>query len=194
MALGIYIIFLCIAIGLRPLIQYRNTGDFGIRLVSRNANIITKLSSLMLMTGFLGSLALTIIDFMNPLSGMIGKAPWQLWIGVFLGVVGIVITAIAQLQMGKDWRIGVDEAEQTGLVTRGLYRYSRNPIYSGVIIFILGLLLMVPNWLMLLLGGLIYLSIEMQVRGVEEPYLRNLHGQDFAEYCQQVGRYLPKIH
>ena len=43
---------------------------------------------------------------------------------------GVLVIAIAQRQMGESFRIGIDDAK-TALVSRGLFRHVRNPIYSG---------------------------------------------------------------
>ena len=95
--------------------------------------------------------------------------------------------------MGTAWRIGVDEDEETDLITHGLYSYVRNPIYTGVILFGLGLLFFIPHVYMLLALYLGYLSIELHVRYTEEPYLILLHGSIYENYAKKVNRYVPKI-
>jgi protein-S-isoprenylcysteine O-methyltransferase Ste14 len=52
---------------------------------------------------------------------------------------------------------------------------------------------MVPN--VIAVGGLVALvvAIELQVRGVEEPYLRRMHGMAHDRYAEHVGRFLPQI-
>jgi len=52
---------------------------------------------------------------------------------------------------------------------------------------------MVPN--VIAVGGLVALivAIELQVRGVEEPYLRRMHGMADDRYAADVGRFLPQI-
>lgn len=87
-------------------------------------------------------------------------------------VLGTLATFAAQLMMGDSWRIGVDETERTTLVTRGPFRLVRNPIFDAVLLAFLGLTLMVPN--LLALGGFVLMLVgaQIQVRRVEEPYLR----------------------
>jgi protein-S-isoprenylcysteine O-methyltransferase Ste14 len=51
---------------------------------------------------------------------------------------------IAQYQMSNSWRIGIDEKNKTELVTKGIF-YSRNPIFLGMIISILGIFLILPT-------------------------------------------------
>lgn len=106
-------------------------------------------------------------------------------------MTGIAVSAISQYQMGSAWRIGVDETEKTELVTHGFYSCVRNPIYSGVILFGFGLLVLIPHTYMLLSLFIGYLSIELQVRYVEEPYLKRLHGTAYENYAKKVNRYFP---
>src|SRR5262245_25430860 len=66
-------------------------------------------------------------------------------LGAGLMVAGVVLMAAAQLQMGKSWRIGIDESARPGLVTEGLYRFCRNPIYTAALAALLGLMLLAPS-------------------------------------------------
>ncbi|MDQ3800066.1 MAG: DUF1295 domain-containing protein, partial [Acidobacteriota bacterium] len=59
-------------------------------------------------------------------------------VGLALLVLSLVWTAIAQIQMGKSWRIGIDRENRTGLVQSGLFKISRNPIFLGMRVALLG--------------------------------------------------------
>jgi protein-S-isoprenylcysteine O-methyltransferase Ste14 len=91
---------------------------------------------------------------------------------VWAAQLGLAGTLYAQLAMGESWRIGVDEGERTALVTGGPFAIVRNPIFSAMIPTSVGLTLIVPN--VVALAGLtaLALALEVQVRLVEEPYLR----------------------
>jgi len=113
--------------------------------------------------------------------------------GALLTVIGIAGALLAQLTMGDSWRIGVDEAERTTLVTQGLYRWIRNPIFSFVLLSGAGLVLLVPNLLSILAFALTAAGIEIQVRVVEEPYLSRTHGSDYQAYRSRTGRFFPGL-
>lgn len=57
----------------------------------------------------------------------------------------------------------------------------------------LGLAAMVPNPISLAATIVLVVSIQVQVRAVEEPYLARLHGPAYAQYAAQVGRFWPGI-
>ncbi|MCT7350596.1 methyltransferase [Streptomyces coelicoflavus] len=78
--------------------------------------------------------------------------------------------------MGASWRVGVNTDERTTLVTGGLFAHARNPVFTAMAITALGLALMVPNWVSLLALACLITAIQLQVRVVEEPYLKAMHG------------------
>lgn len=113
--------------------------------------------------------------------------------GVALGVCGVTLTLVAQVAMGDSWRIGVDPAARTQLVTGGVFGSVRNPIFTAMVIATAGLVLLVPNLVSLATFVVLVGALEVQVRLVEEPYLRAIHGPVYDTYLATVGRFLPRI-
>lgn len=111
------------------------------------------------------------------------------WTGWALMLLALPFIFIAQLQMADSWRVGIDEKEHTPLVTQGLFSWSRNPIFLGLLAVLLGFFLVAPNAFTLLLLGLSYASIQIQVR-LEEPFLRAQHGAAYEQYCERVKRWM----
>jgi protein-S-isoprenylcysteine O-methyltransferase Ste14 len=99
----------------------------------------------------------------------------------------------AQFTMGDSWRIGVDAEARTALVTTGIFRTVRNPIFSAMILAVAGFVLLVPNVYALAALAVLLLGLELQVRGVEEPYLRAVHGEMYRAYATRAGRFLPGL-
>ena len=193
MAFIAYSLFLSITIVGRILLQYRLTNDHGVRLASTESSMLPKVSGILFVGSFVVILYLTLLEARGRLTPPINLGLFGTLIGSLFCLIGTAVTAISQYQMGKAWRIGVNESERTELITHGWYAYVRNPIYSGLIIFALGLLAFIPHPYMLI--GLIigYLSIELQVRYVEEPYLIRLHGAAYEAYCRETNRYFPSV-
>ena len=102
-----------------------------------------------------------------------GSAEWFAGVlfVVALFVAGLAATLVAQIAMGESWRIGVDEAERTDLVTYGPFSLARNPIFAAMLPASLGLALMVPSWVAAVGVVARFVALELQVRIVEEPYL-----------------------
>jgi protein-S-isoprenylcysteine O-methyltransferase Ste14 len=109
---------------------------------------------------------------------------------VWLGLLcAMAIMLLAQWQMGNAWRIGIDSQHRTSLVTHGLFRYSRNPIFAAMRLAIVGILVLQPSAWMLAITIAGELLIQIQVR-LEEHHLQALHGDVYNQYCQQVRRWL----
>lgn len=111
------------------------------------------------------------------------------YIGWGLLVLSLILVWVAQSQMANSWRIGIDENNKTELVTNGLFSYSRNPIFLGIMIANIGLFLIIPNALTLLFVSLSTVSINTQIR-LEEAFLENSHGAEYNNYCNKVKRWI----
>jgi len=115
--------------------------------------------------------------------------PLLQWIGVAFLILSLAWTIIAQAQMGEAWRIGIDTEHRTPLVKTGIFRISRNPIYMGVVITLLGLFLIIPNalTLLILIVGLVLIGVQVRL---EEEHVRKMYPHEYAEYCRRVRRWL----
>lgn len=109
--------------------------------------------------------------------------------GLTLLAASLIWTAIAQVQMGASWRIGIDRKNRTELVENGLFKLSRNPIFLGMRIALAGFFLTIPNAVTLLTYVLGDVLMQIQVR-LEEEHLRALHGAKYAEFTARVRRWI----
>ncbi len=109
--------------------------------------------------------------------------------GWALLLAALAWTLVAQAQMGDSWRIGIDSANSTALVTSGLFAISRNPIFLAMRINLLGLFAVLPNALTLLTLIAGEMLMQVQVR-LEETHLAGLHAEQYAQYRKRVRRWL----
>jgi protein-S-isoprenylcysteine O-methyltransferase Ste14 len=112
-------------------------------------------------------------------------------VGGVMMVLGCAVVVWAQREMGASWRIGIDQAK-TALVTRGIYRFVRNPIYTGCMLATAGMAVAVPSpWDIALVASFAWV-IDLQVR-LEERHLMRMHGPEFEAYAKTAGRFLPRV-
>lgn len=193
LALALFAIYVLVGFGIRTLVQIRRTGDSGFRGLSGSAGTAEWWAGVLfaaaLVTGVLG-----------PAAGLLGlpelQALDQGWVaatGVVFAALGIAGTFLTQLAIGESWRIGVDQSEQTDLVTSGPFGLVRNPIFTAMLVTGAGITLVVPNLMAVAGWVLLLVAIELQVRVVEEPYLRRHHGDPYRRYLTSVGRFVPAI-
>lgn len=126
-------------------------------------------------------------QYLTPVSWL--ERPWIRSIGIVLLIASLAWTVLAQASMGESWRIGIDTAHKTNLVQTGVFKLSRNPIFTGLMITLSGLLLVLPNVVTLLVFVLGVVLINIQVR-LEEEHLTRMHGDDYIAYCRRVRRWI----
>lgn len=114
---------------------------------------------------------------------------WLKSLGVALMLLSLIWTIVAQAQMGVSWRIGIDSEHRTPLVQAGVFSISRNPIFLGMMLTLLGLFLVIPNALTVLTFFMGVVLIQIQVR-LEEEFLNRSHGVEYERYCRRVRRWL----
>jgi protein-S-isoprenylcysteine O-methyltransferase Ste14 len=193
-ALCLYGAFFLAAFVWRGWIQWRRTGDHGFRGISGAVGSLEWVAGVLLLVGLAAAFAAPILEIAGVLAPWppLARAGWRA-LGLVCAGAGVVLTLVAQLQMGASWRVGVDAGERTELVTRGLFGLVRNPIFSAMLLALAGLALLVPNALSLLALATSFAALELQVRRVEEPHLLRTHGDPYRAWASRTGRFLPRL-
>lgn len=96
---------------------------------------------------------------------------------------------VAQVQMSSSWRVGIDHSAKTELKTNGLFSVSRNPVFLGMLITLVGVFLIFPNAITMLVFVSSTLLFQVQVR-LEEEYLNSIHADAYLHYCKKVSRWI----
>ena len=79
------------------------------------------------------------------------------------------------------------------LVVRWLYRHTRNPIYVGVLMVLLGWALMFRGRALPIYAFSVGMCFHIFVVFYEERRLGQQFGAEYHEYCEKVGRWLPRF-
>jgi protein-S-isoprenylcysteine O-methyltransferase Ste14 len=193
MAVVLFSVFGVLGFGWRSWLQYRRTGSTGLRGI-RTGGLWEYLAAVGFVVALVVAFSAAIlqeIGVVEPVRML--SVVWVQTVGIVIATAGIAATVYSQLEMGDSWRIGVDERETTTLVHTGVFGRIRNPIYTAMFTFGIGITLVTPN--LVACAGLILLvaSIQLQVRRVEEPYLLRTHGDAYRAYAAQVGRFIPGV-
>lgn len=133
------------------------------------------------------SLSSELYGYLAPIAWL--QHPALVMLGIALLLVSFVWILIAQKQMGDSWRIGIDHELKTQLVREGVFKLSRNPIFLGMRINLLGLFLILPNAITLTVLVLGDALMQTQVR-LEEEYLSRIHGAEYEQYRRQTRRWI----
>jgi protein-S-isoprenylcysteine O-methyltransferase Ste14 len=193
-ALALFLLYIVLTTRLPALMQRRRIGSTGVHgLVGRLGTVKWVAAVGFHIAVVLGVVAplLALLGIVEPIAALDTTAVHVA--GLVLTVLGIAATVLVQVRMGESWRAGVDPEESTRLVTTGPFAVVRNPIFTVMLPAALGFAMLVPNWVALLRLAVLAIALELQVRMVEEPYLRRTHGAEYAGYAARVGRFLPGV-
>jgi protein-S-isoprenylcysteine O-methyltransferase Ste14 len=117
--------------------------------------------------------------------------PGAQWLGVvpmMVGVAGYLWCAWEFTFTGKGTPGPWDPPRQ--LVARGLYRFSRNPMYVAVTLVLLGEAVFFGSWTLLMYALAVMTLFHLRVIFFEEPALRRSFGAAYEEYCLEAPRWL----
>lgn len=193
-ALLLYLGGLAVVFGVRTWLHYRRTGSSGFHGISGKPGSLPWIAGMLFVLALVLGVAAPALAFAAIVAVPVGPAVTiASAVGVVVAVVGFAGVLAAQTGMGASWRIGVDEGECTHLVTGGAFGLARNPIFTAMIASQVGLTLMVPNVVSLAALGCLVTAVQLQVRLIEEPYLRRVHGLAYTEYASRTGRFFPGL-
>lgn len=116
------------------------------------------------------------------------------WLALPLIVIGALIYAWCTADFVMRGRGSPNpDAPPTRLVVSGLYRYSRNPMYVGVLTAIIGGGLWVGSFLLFIYAVLAFVVFHFRVTRYEEPVLLKEFGESYEAYLNQVPRWVPRL-
>ena len=118
-----------------------------------------------------------------------------------LDILGVLVVltgqAVRALVIGLDYikrgglhkKVYADE-----LVTSGIFKHCRNPLYLGNLLIIAGLLIVHDNPWSYLFGVIFFVLSYMSIVKAEEKYLAEKFGAAYSDYCERTPRLLFRLH
>ncbi len=175
------VLFLILLFGGGALLRRRNIDMDGEPPIDRRIFYISKYTILVLWAAMVVQSWGVRLSLANP-PGWVRGISLVLWVGGFLLLI------IGRLGMAESFRIGAPK-ESTRLKVGGLFQFSRNPMYLGVYATLLAAVLYTLNPLVLL-AAIFVVAVHHRIVLAEEQHLQKAFGQEYADYCRGVRRYL----
>jgi protein-S-isoprenylcysteine O-methyltransferase Ste14 len=149
-----------------------------------------------------GLLVLAWVGFFAPLIWVVSPAfsfaEYPLGTGPFIGgvtcfVIGLWLFYRSHADLGTNWSITLEVREQHRLITHGVYRRIRHPMYLALALYAAGQALVIPNWV----AGPANLSafailFALRVRA-EERMMGEVFGHEYAVYSARTKRLIPGV-
>ena len=123
-----------------------------------------------------------------PLFSVVPPFHQPLYLGLFAVAVLILFAAIRG--MIRHQTHPSPYKPTAALVVEGVYRFTRNPIYVGFLLIVVGLAVAVNNAWLLLAALALFVLLHFGVVKREETYLSGKFGSAYSEYCKRVRRWI----
>jgi protein-S-isoprenylcysteine O-methyltransferase Ste14 len=121
--------------------------------------------------------------------------PWSLaivWVGLLLAAAGLLFTVWARRHLATNWSGDVTLKADHELIVSGPYALVRHPIYAGLLLGFVGSALALGQWRGIVAVALVGLSQWRKLR-IEERGMRQLFGERYVDYEQQVSALIPFV-
>jgi protein-S-isoprenylcysteine O-methyltransferase Ste14 len=142
---------------------------------------------------FLGMfvLPLVFVATNEPLFANYSAAPPQIVFGAVICAGAMWVFYKTHKELGKNWSATLEVRDGHVLVTTGIYRTLRHPMYAGYWLWMISQALLLSNWIAGL-AGIIAFGLHFFLRvGHEEQMLRERFGKGYADYEARTNRIIP---
>jgi len=117
----------------------------------------------------------------------------------FVGILGLVfcytglfLAIWSRHLLGKNWSLAVQKKENHELITNGIYKILRHPIYTGILLIFIGNTLIVGDYRGLIAVAIVFISFLSKLKK-EEKWLIELFGNHYIEYKKKSKMLIPFI-
>lgn len=128
-----------------------------------------------------------LFHYLFPLMNVVPK-PYS-YLGILIMFIGLVLMTWAAREFNKA-NTGYQLRNSSKLVTSGPFRFSRNPIYLGMVFWLIGLAILLGSLITFLFPFFFFLIVNFTIIPSEETSLEKLFGTNFTKYKQDVRRWL----
>jgi protein-S-isoprenylcysteine O-methyltransferase Ste14 len=117
-------------------------------------------------------------------------APWQFWVAALITAIGLAFAVWARLDLGGNWSGTVTIKQDHELIATGSYAYVRHPIYTGLLVALLGTAMARGEWRGVLAVCVAWAALWRKLR-IEEQWMIGRFGNKYIAYRQRVPALLP---
>jgi protein-S-isoprenylcysteine O-methyltransferase Ste14 len=120
--------------------------------------------------------------------------PWAIAAGIVIFVFGLWVFRRSHKDLGRNWSVTLEIRDKHKLVSSGLYRFIRHPMYSSFLLIGLAQAFLLPNWVAGL-SGLVGFAVLFFMRvDVEERMMLDAFGEEYRIYSGKTKRIIPYIY
>jgi protein-S-isoprenylcysteine O-methyltransferase Ste14 len=117
-------------------------------------------------------------------------APWEFWLAALMTAAGLGFTVWARVHIGRNWSGTVTLKQGHELVVSGPYALVRHPIYTGLLLALVGSALARGEWRGVLAVAIAWASLWRKLR-LEEAWMVEAFGERYEAYLRRVPALIP---
>ena len=107
--------------------------------------------------------------------------------------IGLWLFFRSHADLGTNWSVTLELRQEHRLITQGVYRAIRHPMYSALTLYSVGQALLIPNWVAGF-SNVITLTVLIALRlGAEEKMMAEQFGDEYAAYSARTKRLVPGV-
>ena len=172
----------------------KRNNPFSLGVGKRGVHVIIELSLIVFLfiwiyEVFVYSLGSTRHIAPTPFHHMLFDIPFLKYAGVCINVIGMVLFVSALWAFRESWRMGIDKRNPGELITNGIFRISRNPIFFFIDLYFCGTFLIYPTPFFFIMAVLTVGVLHYQILK-EERFLADHYGDSYTTYTGETGRYI----
>ena len=175
------------------LYYHKKSGTFAEKTVAKDEGLLLGLLRIFFVIPFLLTMILFIVspDLLYFFSLQF-DFPVRIF-GIILIYLGVIFILWTNISLDRNFSTTLIVRDDHKLITNGLYKYIRHPMYTGISIWLFGMLLATDNWFLLLIIP-IYTILIMGFRMVkEEAMLESKFGDEYQNYKKRTKRFIPRL-
>lgn len=169
---------------------YWSVAAIGAKATRRQESVASRVSHLVPLC--LGFALLAAHHAWSPWLGMrfVPRTLTSFWFGFWLVALGLVVSVTARIWLGGNWSGTVTLKQNHELIRSGPYRWVRHPIYTGLLLAVLGSAIALGELRGLIALALITLSFLRKIN-IEEQFLTQEFGPAYSRYREEVPALVP---
>jgi protein-S-isoprenylcysteine O-methyltransferase Ste14 len=118
---------------------------------------------------------------------------WVGWLGAALFAIAIWLLWRSHVDLGRNWTPTLAIRDDHQLVTGGIFKYIRHPMYAAHLLWAIAQALMLHNWIAGFSLLIVFLPQYLLRVNAEEQMLLDQFGEQYKNYMQKTGRIIPRF-
>ena len=119
--------------------------------------------------------------------------PVQAWLGAAVALAALIMFHLTHRALGRNWSVTLEVRESHKLVTEGVYRRVRHPMYTAFWLWAVAQALLLPNWVAGLSGLVGFGTLYFLRVSHEERLMIEAFGDTYRAYMERTARLIPRL-